>query len=84
MGLAQPCARQSHYITQLKRKSPFSSPVKDTTVYAHKVMLTSRCGFMSGMFSGDFTESSKDEVSWFGVTLLSKNCYYRDKLFSRV
>ncbi|XP_022095622.1 rho-related protein racA-like [Acanthaster planci] len=43
--------------------------VEDTTVYAHKVMLTSRCSFMSGMFSGGFTESSQDEIKIEHVSL---------------
>ncbi|XP_022095620.1 rho-related protein racA-like isoform X2 [Acanthaster planci] len=43
--------------------------VEDTTVYAHKVMLTSRCGFMNGMFSGDFTESSQEEIRIEDVSL---------------
>ncbi|XP_038077469.1 rho-related protein racA-like isoform X3 [Patiria miniata] len=36
--------------------------VEETTIHAHKIMLTSRCEFMAGMFSGVFTESSKDEI----------------------
>ncbi|XP_022095615.1 rho-related protein racA-like isoform X2 [Acanthaster planci] len=43
--------------------------VEDTTVHAHKVILTSRCGFMNGMFSGDFTESSQDEIRIEDVSL---------------
>ncbi|XP_038077466.1 rho-related protein racA-like isoform X1 [Patiria miniata] len=36
--------------------------IEETTIHAHKIMLTSRCEFMAGMFSGVFTESSKDEI----------------------
>ncbi|XP_022081978.1 rho-related protein racA-like isoform X2 [Acanthaster planci] len=43
--------------------------VEDTLVYAHKVMLTCRCGFMNGMFTGDFTESSQDEIRIEDVSL---------------
>ncbi|XP_022081981.1 rho-related protein racA-like [Acanthaster planci] len=43
--------------------------VEDTTVYAHKVMLTSRCEVMNGMFTGDFTESSQDEIRIEDVSL---------------
>ncbi|XP_022081983.1 rho-related protein racA-like [Acanthaster planci] len=43
--------------------------VEGATVYAHKVMLISRCEVMNGMFSGDFTESSKDEIRIEDVSL---------------
>ncbi|XP_022081979.1 rho-related protein racA-like [Acanthaster planci] len=43
--------------------------VEETTVYAHKMMLTSRCEFMAGMFSGLFQESSKDEIKIEDVSL---------------
>ena len=43
--------------------------VANTTLYAHRVVLTARCDVMAAMLGGAFEESSKDEVRhgiWMG------------------